>query len=461
MGFVSQKLTLIVLGAGCLLGLQNNASANDTDAYLGEIRMFAGNFAPRGWAFCDGQLLSIDRHQSLYAALGTNYGGDGRTTFGVPDLRGRFPMHAGQGPGLTKRKLGQKLGAENVTPTATTVNVTQQTDADSLPGVTVLETLRAQTNLPPFQVLNFIIAIDGVFPSRPDPGSNNAMNFKINPCLGEIRMLAGEFAPSGWAFCDGQLLTLDQNNSGLFITLNSIYASNDDNTTFGLPDFRGRIPQHYFARGEFARGAKLGTEKVTPTASTVVVKKQTADNKPEESVSIPVAMHAESNLPPSQAIHFIVALKGTLAKELKQSLAQPYLGEIRMLAGSDIPAGWMKCDGQLLSAREHSALHKLLGATYSENGSNSFFNLPDLRSRFPMHAGASPGLTQRVLGEKGGVENATSTATTVVVTKRPDDDSLPGVTVLETFVYQPNLPPSLAVTFIIATEGLYPSYNDN
>lgn len=74
--------------------------------------MFAGNFAPRGWAFCDGQLLPISQNSALFSIIGTIYGGDGRTTFALPDLRGRVPMHFGNGPGLSDRRLGQRLGTE-------------------------------------------------------------------------------------------------------------------------------------------------------------------------------------------------------------------------------------------------------------------------------------------------------------------------------------------------------------
>jgi microcystin-dependent protein len=84
------------------------------EPFLAQIIMFGGNFAPRDWAFCDGQLLPISQYTALFSLLGTTYGGDGRTTFGLPDLRGRFPMHPGNGPGLTQRILGQKAGAERV-----------------------------------------------------------------------------------------------------------------------------------------------------------------------------------------------------------------------------------------------------------------------------------------------------------------------------------------------------------
>jgi len=83
--------------------------------YLGQVSIFAGNFAPRGWALCEGQLLPINSYSALFSILGTTYGGDGRSTFGLPDLRGRIPMGSGSGPGLSTRKIGQKMGEENHT----------------------------------------------------------------------------------------------------------------------------------------------------------------------------------------------------------------------------------------------------------------------------------------------------------------------------------------------------------
>lgn len=86
-----------------------------SDPILGSISMFAGNFAPRQWAFCDGQLLPISQYEALFSVLGTIYGGDGRTDFALPDLRGRVPMHEGHGPGLTSFRLGHRGGIETVT----------------------------------------------------------------------------------------------------------------------------------------------------------------------------------------------------------------------------------------------------------------------------------------------------------------------------------------------------------
>jgi microcystin-dependent protein len=86
-----------------------------SDCYMGEIRMFAGSYAPRNWAYCDGSLLAISQYDALFTLLGTTYGGDGQTTFALPDLRGRMPIGQGNGPGLTPRVMGQPGGSETVT----------------------------------------------------------------------------------------------------------------------------------------------------------------------------------------------------------------------------------------------------------------------------------------------------------------------------------------------------------
>ena len=169
-----------------------------SEPFVGEIRMFAGNFAPRGWAFCDGQLLAVSQNDALFSLLGTIYGGDGRTTFGLPDIRGRVPIHAGSGPGLSPRRLGAKGGAENVTLTvnqlpshshrlqASTNLPTDRNPSGKVTGQTLSDTYindspfgnfatssitnvggsRSHTNLQPFLCINYIIALFGIYPSR-------------------------------------------------------------------------------------------------------------------------------------------------------------------------------------------------------------------------------------------------------------------------------------------------------
>ncbi len=171
-----------------------------SDPFYGEIRMFGFTFAPRDWAFCNGQLLSISQYSALYSLLGTYYGGDGRSTFGLPHLRGRVPMHFGQGPGLTNYPIGYTGGYETVgLQTAQIPSHTHQARAYKEEGSEaspesniwgVAESgapyandapdanMRADSidpagggqaheNRQPYQVVNFCIALQGIYPSRP------------------------------------------------------------------------------------------------------------------------------------------------------------------------------------------------------------------------------------------------------------------------------------------------------
>lgn len=170
-----------------------------SEPFVGEIRMFAGNFAPRGWAFCDGQLLGISQNDALFSLFGTIYGGDGRTIFGLPDLRGRFPLHYGSGPGLSPRNIGSRGGAESVALQATQAahshglryfdgqadnpipegavfatssvgdhQYRTRTGSNTMHSNTLSNTGGGQThpNLPPFLCINFIVALLGIYPSR-------------------------------------------------------------------------------------------------------------------------------------------------------------------------------------------------------------------------------------------------------------------------------------------------------
>lgn len=184
--------------------LKTNETDNmvSMDPFIGEVTLFAGNFAPRGWSLCNGQLLAISQNTALFSILGTTYGGDGRTTFALPDLRGRSIVRAGRGPGLSDIRLGQKGGQENVT--LTTMNLPSHTHSalSQIPGFqvdseiegeeftkgnnsflsvgnssnTTLNSAKIQINNTggqqsfynrnPFLSMKYIIALQGVFPSR-------------------------------------------------------------------------------------------------------------------------------------------------------------------------------------------------------------------------------------------------------------------------------------------------------
>jgi len=172
-----------------------------TEAFIGSMVLFAGNFAPRGWAFCQGQLLSIAQNSALFSILGTTYGGNGQTTFALPDLRGRAPIGTGQGPGLTNVQLGEQAGSESVTLTsnqmpmhshAVACDTTATGSANpagaypgnpgslsgtELYGPTANGTMASNMVSPaggsqpvsiqqPSLGLNYIICLEGIFPSR-------------------------------------------------------------------------------------------------------------------------------------------------------------------------------------------------------------------------------------------------------------------------------------------------------
>lgn len=111
------------------------------DPFVGEVTMFAGTFAPRGWAFCDGQLLPVASNSALFSILGTVYGGDGRTTFGLPDLRGRYPIGPGNGPGLSSYRAGERGGSETHT-----LNITEMPNHGHSPKMFVEATSATSNN---------------------------------------------------------------------------------------------------------------------------------------------------------------------------------------------------------------------------------------------------------------------------------------------------------------------------
>jgi len=136
------------------------------EPFLGEIIMFGGNFAPRSWAFCDGQLLAISSNSALFSILGTTFGGDGRTTFGLPDMKSRVPVHEGTGAGLQTWRLGEKSGVDQVTLSSLQMpshTHTAALHAESTPG---------SSNNP----TNNLIGGGGSKFSTPNPAANVVMN---------------------------------------------------------------------------------------------------------------------------------------------------------------------------------------------------------------------------------------------------------------------------------------------
>ena len=364
---------------------------------LGDILMFAGNFAPRGYSQADGQMLAINTNQALFSKLGTTYGGDGRTTFALPDLRGRTPIGAGQGAGQVNYELGQKVGEDAVTLTEQQLPLHSH-DLPPSPGVTgEVGGDEAHQNMQPSLALNFTQRTVGTFPSRSGASSGNGM-------LGQVGITAKSFLASDEVLADGELLPISQ-NTALFSLLGTIYGG-DGRSTFALPDFRGRS-----AIGEGA-GADLtprvlgetgGQEAVslTPAELPTHAHSTTADD-----TALVGEGQSHENMQPFQVINYMVALQGVFPNRSvgsAQNLSEPYLGEISMFSGNFIPSGWAPADGQLLPISQHQALFSVLGTIYGGDGRTTFA-LPDLRGRAPVHYGSGPGLLSWGIGEARGAE---------------------------------------------------------
>lgn len=197
------KKIITILSLAVCLNFSTTSQAQQ-DSFIGEVQMFAGNFAPRNWAFCNGQLLPISQNTALFSILGTTYGGDGRTTFGLPDLRGRVVIHdgSGTGPGLSPYNLGQTGGVETVTLNQN--EMPNHTHADQVSAVDPVDSgqesvnptgnywaqgegyananntqmssatvplgaaggSQAHTNIAPYNTVNYIICLFGTYPSR-------------------------------------------------------------------------------------------------------------------------------------------------------------------------------------------------------------------------------------------------------------------------------------------------------
>ena len=206
----------------------SRGGSSGSAAFLGQVASFAGGFVPSGWMQAAGQLLPIASNTALFSILGTTYGGNGITDFALPDLRGRLSVGADAAD-----PLGAVFGQE-----ATTLSVAQLPPHDhTLPGgglTGVTGGGQPVTNDQPSLALNYLIATSGIYPSR---GGGAGFDPNI-PTLGEIAEFAGNFAPSGWAFADGQILSISS-NIALFSLLGTQYGGNGT-TDFALPDLRGR-----------------------------------------------------------------------------------------------------------------------------------------------------------------------------------------------------------------------------
>lgn len=231
------------------------------NAILGEIKLLSFPFSSEGWTPCNGSMLDIDGHQELYSVLENIFGGDGRTTFALPELRGRVPMHPGKNiypgrkageevhgltadqiPAHTHQALGISTAARermaqgnswassDTNPYGPRANRQMKPQALGLSGGG-----QPHSNMQPYIVIHYAIAMQGTYPSR-------NKDVDVGQCLGEIRIFAGNYAPGGWSLCDGRLLQISEYEA-LYSILGTTYGG-DGRSTFAVPDLSGRAPLH-------------------------------------------------------------------------------------------------------------------------------------------------------------------------------------------------------------------------
>ena len=348
--------------------------------YLGEIRCVTFDsliyFVP-----CDGRLIPISQNTALYSLLGTTFGGNGYTTFALPDLRGRVPV--GVSPGNPQYEIGVAGGQESVTLNSSQLPSHSHsiTVAPNSTGAN-----QALSNQQPYLALNIGIQGGGTFSST-----------------GWIRVFPYNFTPSGFYPCTGGLEQISSNET-LFAQIGTTFGGNG-NDTFGLPDLRGRS-----LLGSGA-GAGLTSRQIGESsgASSLTL---TASQLPSHSHALAVGTTgitgsdtALNKTQPSLALKPMIAMQGIYGGI---GSPDPALGEVRFFAQSSTTTGFVNCDGALKSISQYTALFSLFGTAFGGNGTQNFA-LPDLQGHRAVSTGQGVGLTNRAMGQKWGTETITLT----------------------------------------------------
>ncbi len=333
-------------GAGGVFpSFTSGGALGNTDGFIYD---FAGNYVPSGSVSANGQLLPIIGNSAVFSLVGTTYGGNGTTNFGVPNLVGQATIGAGAGAGLPPQTLGVPTGSPNV---ALTV--------PQLPPPT--GSGHSFSNLQQSLPLIPLIAVSGSFPSM---GSTNGSAF-----VGQIAYYAGslgpgnEFLPNGWAVADGSTMTFAA-NPALGSVIGDQFGGNGS-TTYKLPNLLGRVAVG--ASATHPVGTLFGQ------AATILTTAQ-----------LPPGGAAVTNDQPSLAVNYIIATQGIFPSQggasggFNQTIAT--LGEIVAFAGNYAPAGWAFADGQTLLDTSNLALFNVIGTMYG-NGGPGTFDLPDLDGR--------------------------------------------------------------------------------
>ncbi len=342
------------------------------------IRMFAHNYNPSGnWVSCDGRLLQIDGNQILFSQLGTQYGGDGRTTFAVPDLRGRTPI----GISASLPEVGMRTG------TAVTAlqfaNLPSHTHQTANGPCGLAGNGQQFSNMQPSLAVRCSIAVSGQFPQR-DVGS--AVSPYV-PYLGQIVLHAA--APINlnyFVLANGEERNI-ASSTALFSILGTMYGG-DGRVTYSLPDLLGRTAMNS-GRGtglsQREVGDRVGSELFQLTLGTMPLH---THSLPGNLVTQPSGgSEPLDTMQPTLSLTYGIAHSGvypgnTMIDEVG------YIGELILFAGNFTPGGYVPCDGRLLAIGDYEALFSLIGTMYGGDGVDTFA-APDLRGRIPVGGQAS------------------------------------------------------------------------
>ena len=343
-----------------------------SNPFLGEIRAVPYNIAPRGWMFCEGQLLPINQHQALFSLILTKYGGNGTTNFALPDLRGRVPIGAGQGPGLPNYTLGQVVGINQVALQSNQL----PSHTHSVPGGQTGATGNGDPidNVQQGLALHYLIAANG-----------------------EIMIVPWEQQPTGWVRCSGQLLPVASYNY-LFGHLG--YSYGGGGPVFALPDLRGRSVVNYNGTSAPLIGEYRGTATHVLSLSDMPAHTHSISSGQTGSSGGPGG--SLDNYQPSVVMKWLISRSG-MTPHPDISTPSPYLGELRLVAGyvaDGLPGStWKPCDGTT-----YIELEDVVG-NYGGDG-----KVPDLRGRLASSAATTLALPDLPVGSETFVVALTNLA---------------------------------------------------
>lgn len=361
---------------------------------IGSVRFFAGNFTPGGFARADGSILPISGNDALFAQLGTTYGGDGRSSVALPDLRGRTVVGAGG-----DFALGAQVGSETVTLSGTNLPPHVHASPTGLSSSTGDGT--AYNNMMPGLALDFAITTQGFFPSRDafdGPAPQRTIGFVHIDAARDGDGSAGDLG--NYVSADGRINAIGS-NTALFSILGSQYGG-DGRTTFALPDTGDRVVTGAGTGPGLSprnRGQATGSNEETLTRLEM----------PRHTHAIPGGGETsadgfddpENNLQEEIALRWLIATGGIFPSRDGGGYndSATFIGEMGLFAGDFAPSGWVEASGQLLSIPGNEALFSILGAQYGGDGRTTF-GLPDMRGRVAV--GTRFGVLSP--GQQGGTE---------------------------------------------------------